>query len=78
MGFKLSSGLAPEAMIEAARAFARRGRYPLVVANDLAARRLPEREVCLLGPGDASRWFAGKDVAEPLVEAILAAYRARV
>lgn len=75
VGFKLSSGLEHGEMVERTREWMRRGDYPLAVANDLTARRLPEREVCLLGPGDQVRGFAGLDVATPLVEAILAAYR---
>jgi phosphopantothenate-cysteine ligase len=77
VGFKLSSGIEHGEMVERTRAWMRRGEYPLAVANDLTARRLPEREVCLLGPGDQVRGFAGMDVATPLVEAILAAYRGR-
>jgi phosphopantothenoylcysteine decarboxylase/phosphopantothenate--cysteine ligase len=77
VGFKLSSGVERGKMVESTRAWMRRGEYPLAVANDLTARRLPEREVCLLGPGDQVRDFAGVDVASPLVEAILAAYRGR-
>ncbi|UCE85127.1 MAG: hypothetical protein JSU66_12325 [Deltaproteobacteria bacterium] len=77
VGFKLSSRLARDVMLRRTRAWMRRGGYPLVVANDLSARRLPERQVFLLGPGgDEVRSFAGRDVATPLVEAILAAHRA--
>lgn len=73
VAFKLSSGLESEELRENARAWMRRGRFDLTVANDLSVRRPPDREVWLLTPrpDTEDQRFTGRDVAPPLVRAIL-------
>lgn len=79
VAFKLSSGLKDEDMRESARAWMRRGRFDLTVANDLSARRPPDREVWLLDPEPETedQRFTGPDVAPPLARAILDAFSDR-